>query len=236
PHWRFIICLSAPSILIFWPQPYFADYKPHWSGPAYLFLVMGAGQIWASGVTIFFRQILRPLSRWLTVGLLIFLVPINLFFYTSFIYPWLPKAYRALNPGKEWNTTWDLTNEFHGWKEVGEFVNRRQREIHASEGVRPFIAALRYETTAQTWWGTGQRTLQVSRDRSHYSVLQKKKEALENVKGLNALVLTTEKYPENPMDRAIFSSCEPEEFRHYRGDELSRIFTVWYCRDFQGVK
>lgn len=130
---------------------------------------------------------------------------------------------------------WDPSNEFHGWSELGEFVNRRQREIHAETGRRPFIAALRYETTAQTYWGTQQKTYQMAFTRSHYTVIQDITHDMDNLKGLDALVITTEKYAADPSEWGRFEDCTPEELKTYRGSELSRTFTVWWCRDFQGI-
>lgn len=234
-EWRLLLCLALPSLLIFYPQPFFADYKPHWSGAAYLFLAIGAGALWSQGLEWGERRWIKPFSRLITWGTLIVLVPLNVFVYSTFAYPWLPKAARALKPASEWKTSYDLSNEFHGWKELGDFVNRRQREIHGETGQRPFIAALRYETTAQTWWGTGQKTYHMSFTRSHYTVMQNLLGEMELLKGRDALVVTTEKYPAQPIEWGKFKSCSPEEFRVYRRDELARVFTMWWCRDFQGI-
>lgn len=233
--WRFILSLSLPSILVFYPQPLFADYKPHWSGPAYLFLVMGAGALWSQGLTWRYKNWIKPLSPKIKWAFILFLVPFNILIYSPFVYPFWPKVYRYFQPSQEWNIRWDLSNEFHGWEELGQYINRRQREIHAETGRKPFIAALRYETTAQTYWGTKQKTYSLNLSKSHYTVVHRHRKEWEQNYGLDALVVTTEKYSSDPMVFAKFDSCTPEEFRTYRKDELSRIFTVWYCKNFQGV-
>lgn len=235
PRWRFIFSLAIPSIALFGIQPFFADYKPHWSGPAYLILALGAGGLWSEGLASSDRQWIRPRSKVWTVGILATLLPLNLLVYSLFAGPWLPKVFRFFKPHQEWSTMWDPSNEFHGWSELGEFVNRRQREIHAETGRRPFIAALRYETTAQTYWGTQQKTYQMAFTRSHYTVIQDITHDMDNLKGLDALVITTEKYAADPSEWGRFEDCTPEELKTYRGSELSRTFTVWWCRDFQGI-
>lgn len=234
-RWRFLLCLTLPSLLIFFPQPFFADYKPHWTGPAYLLLAMGAAGLWSAGWQWREEPWLAPRNRWLTWGVVGVILPVNLLVYSAFASPWLPKMHRWLHPQQEWKTTWDFSNEFFGWEELGEFVNRRQREIHAQTGHRPFIAALRYETTAQTFWGTKQKTYQIAKTRSHYTVTQSQTHDLEHLFGQDALVVTTEKYPAAPSEWGRFDACTPEDLKTQRGGEPSRHFVVWWCRNFQEV-
>lgn len=235
-NWKFILCLSLPSLFIFYPQPLWADYKPHWSGPAYLILMMGAVATYISGLNFGPFKLIKARSKILRFSLIGFLVFFNLVIYPSFAHPILPKLYRILNPHQEWKSTWDLSNEFFGWKELGQFVNEKQRLVHAESGHRPFLAALRYETTAQSIWGTGQKVYSLSKARSHYTVMQSFHHELETLIGQDSLVVTTEKYPGDPSNWAHFDDCKAEIFRTYRSDELSREFTVWYCRNFKGLK
>jgi hypothetical protein len=223
---RFLFCMAFPSLFIFYPQPLWADYKPHWPGAAHLFLLMGACFLVLQSVR--FRKALL-------IGILAFYIPMNLLTYTPFLGPWMPAVYAALKFEKPWNSKWDLSNEFVGWREVGEKVNEMQKNYHRDRGVKPFIAALRYETTAQTWWGTGQQTFMLNTVRSHYTVVQKKRELFEGLKTLPALVITTEKYPSNPMSYARWNTCEPFEYKVYRGATVARIFTIWTCENFQGL-
>jgi hypothetical protein len=234
-RWRWLFCMTLPSILIFYPQPLWAEYKPHWSGPAFLLLAMGAGALWSEGLQTDKKNWIRPFSRKITWGILAFIIPLNLILYAPFAYPWMPKVYRALKIQAPWEPKWDLSNEFDGWPALGDYVNRRQREIHAESGKRPFIASNRYETTAQTYLATKQRTFMLSTTKSHYTVTQTTQE-MADLKGLTALFVTTDKYVTNPNEWARFAECKPEEFKTYRADEVSRMFTVWVCTDFQGIK
>ncbi len=235
PRWRFLFALTIPSFLIFYAQPFFADYKPHWTGPASLLISLGAGGLWSQGFSFHERQWFQGRSVPWTKGILAFLIPINLLVYSTFVYPWVPKAFRLFNPDKTWQTTWDFSNEFTGWIEMGNYVLRRQREIHAETGKRPFIAALRYETTAQTYWGTKQKTYMLSDTRSHYTVTQNLTHDLQNLRGFDALVVTTEKYRADPKGWAHFDGCTPEVLQTRRADEVARTFTIWWCRNFQGL-
>lgn len=234
-RWRFVFALAAPSIFLFYPHPYFSDYKPHWSGPACLFIIMATGYLYSQGLIWKERIVLKPRSDWIRNGLLVFLIPINLMIYTPFLYPWMPKAFAVLQPGKEWKTTYDLSNEFYGWEDLGTYVNRRQREIHAELGRKPFLASHRYETTAQTTWGTKQKVYMLNTTVSQYTVMQTEAE-INSLKGMDALFVVSEKYKVDPFKYAEFESCEPEEFKTYRHGIHARTFTVFFCKNFIRIK
>lgn len=233
-RWRFLLCLTLPSIAVFYPQPFFADYKPHWSGAAYTLLLAGCGYIWSQGLFWGQRQIVKKRSKVFTWGILAFFVPLALISYTPFAYPWFSKAYALVSPQGEWKTTYDFSNEFTGWEELGDYVNRRQRELHAESGHRPFIAALRYETTAQTTWGTRQKVYMLNTTVSHYTVRQTPEE-IKNLEGQDALVVTTEKYNADMKRYAEFDSCAKEELKTYRYGIHARTFNIYYCKGFRKI-
>lgn len=234
-RWRLLFCLSVPSLAIFYFQPFWADFKPHWAGAACTLLLMGAGGLWSQGLQWGDRQIFKARSKVYTRGILGFMVPLAIIAYTPFFYPWVPKAYHLINPKGEWQSTWDFSNEFYGWDELGDFVNRRQREIHAETGHRPFIASHRYETTAQTTWGTKQKVYMLSTTRSQYTVMQTPEE-MNAMKGEDALFVTTEKYQADPVEWAKWDSCSHENLSTFRHGERARHFIVYYCKNFQGIK
>jgi hypothetical protein len=233
-QWRFIVSLALPSIVMFYPQPLWADYKPHWPGAAHMILLMGV-----SGLLVQWRQEKPKLAKTLIIGILAFYIPMNLFTYTPFLGPWLPRVARAFNPEVKWNTQWDLSNEFFGWEELGAKLNEMQKNYHRDTGLRPFLSALRYETTAQTYWGSKQKTYMLSSPKSHYTVVQKHRQTLKGFLGQPALIVTTDKYPADPRNYARWDSCESTIFETYRSffwqPELSRTFTIWTCTNFQGL-
>jgi dolichol-phosphate mannosyltransferase len=233
-RWRFLFALALPSIAIFYPQPLWAEYKPHWSGAAFTLLLIGAGGIWSRGLTWGHKLIIKPKSKVYTYGILGFFVPLALLTYTPFAYPWIPKVYKVVAPNSEWKTMYDPSNEFSGWLELGRFVNRRQREIHAEFGTRPFIACHRYETTAQTTWGTKQKVYMLSTTISQYTTMQSPEE-MEALKGQDAIFVSTEKYQADPMEWAKWDGCTKEELKTFRQGVHARTFNVYYCKNFQGI-
>lgn len=233
-RWRFLFCLTLPSLAMFYPQPLFADYKPHWSGAACTLLLMGAGCIWSQGLSWGSRQLVKARSKVFTWGILGFFIPLAFLSYAPFVYPWVPTAFHFFAPKKEWQTTYDFSNEFTGWEELGDFVNRRQREIHAESGHKPFLAALRYETTAQTTWGTKQKIYMLNSTISNYTVMQSVEE-MKSLEGQDAIVVTTEKYDHDPLKYATFDTCTKEDLKTYRHGVHARTFHVYLCKNFQGI-
>lgn len=234
-RWRLLFCLSIPSFLVFYPQPFFADFKPHWMGPAYLILLFGVGALWSQGWRWGERQLIRPHSRkmlWSCAG---FLIPMNILIYTPAFYPWVPKVVRAVSPDAKWELKNDVSNELFGWPEAGEQALKLQSEIEAKTGRKPFMAGHRYELTAQIWKATMQRTFMLSKTVSHYTVTTTPQE-IESLRGKDAVMISTDKYPLDPHEYAKFDSCENREFKFYRADELSRIFVLHWCKNFQGIK
>ncbi len=231
-RFRLLVGLALPSLLLFYLQPLWADYKPHWSGPACLFLTMIGGYFLSpTGPDTWVKR----QRSWLLKGIAGFLVFLNLTLYSPFLYPFVPKVARAMSSEDKWKPTYDLSNEFFGWKALGNYLHKRTREIHVAEGRPPFLSSYRYETTAQTYWGTKEKTFQLSRDRSHYSVIQSPVE-MTALLGRNTLFVTSEKYSADPMGLAVFDNCTPETFEYFRADELARVFTVYYCENFQGIR
>jgi 4-amino-4-deoxy-L-arabinose transferase-like glycosyltransferase len=234
-RWRFLFCLSIPSFLIFYPQPLWADFKPHWMGPAYFILVLGVGGLWSQGWKWGTRVLIRPHSRKMLWSIAAFLIPMNFLIYAPAFYPWVPKVARALAPDKKWDLKNDVSNELFGWPEAGLEVLKLQTEVEQKTGQKPFLAGHRYEMTAQTWKATMQRTYMLSRTRSHYTVTTAESE-YDSLKGRDAILVGNDKYEVNPQEFAQFDSCEQREFKFYRADELSRIFTLHWCKNFQGIK
>lgn len=224
---RFLIAMALPSLIIFYPQPYFAEHKPHWSGAAIMTLLILAASFFTS-----FTE--KKKKIWITAFAII-LIPLNLLVYTPFLGPWIPKAYRLITQKQDFNPRWDLTNEFYGWEELGKYVAQKKIELETQTQNSYFLAAHRYENTAQLTWGAKLPVIMLSSTVSHYTVKQKSKGLIEALKGSNTLFVESEKYRANPMEWAKFDSCESEKFETFRGIEKAREFTIWNCKNFQGI-
>jgi len=233
-RWKFVLSLAAPPICVFYTQALFSDFKPHWSGGAYLILCLAAGFLWSEGLRWKSQQFLKPFSRIVTIGILAILIPLNLLIYTPFVYPWFPKAYGLFKNPATWNSEWDVTNEFFGWEEVGAHLNALQSKLNHETGRKPFLAAHRYETTAQAYWGTQQKVITLNRTRSHYTITTSQQD-LDHLRGQDALLVHSEKYPVDPHAWIRWDSCTQERFPTYRHGIAARMFTIYYCKNFQGI-
>ncbi len=231
--YRFVFCLSLPMLAIFYIQPFFAQFKPHWCGAAHLILAMAAGQLWAEGWA---KLKIKPMSRKVVYGVLGFIIPLNLIAYVPIYTPIVPKIYRFFNPQSEWNPLWDFSNELHGWDEFGQWALSKKEEVSLTEGQEPILASYRYELVSRFWYHTQERAWALSRETSHFKVWQAGTEA-EDLKGRTVLFMASDKYSDPPQDYIDFESCdEAEILRTYRGHHHSRTFYLWKCHGFKGIK
>ena len=228
-RWRFLFCLSIPSLALFYYQPLMSAYKPHWSGPAYMVLLFGACAIFLQGLPW-----LRPRSRVAAIICSSFLVLFGLL-YIPLLSPVIPRLYStfAADPTK-WNPTWDFSNEFFGWRELGSHLHKMQEDLWVRDGQKPMLGAQRYELISQLAWGTQDQVWQLTdeKDQFHFNQPLEEKQKLF---GQSFLVVNNDKYPRDPMETTRFASCEKSEFPFYRGEILARTFYIYYCRDLQHI-
>ncbi|MGE3757269.1 MAG: ArnT family glycosyltransferase [Pseudobdellovibrionaceae bacterium] len=233
--WRFIFCLSVCCFLIFYPQPIFADYKPHWSGPAYWIVCLGIGAFWSEGVHWGNRVLMKPGSKLVMWIALFFIILMTIVSYVPFVGPIIPAIYQKLSPNIEWKPKYDFSNEFFGWKEFGEWTLQTQMEIQERSGEEILLGATRYEITSQVWYATKQKVWMFNKVRSHFTVSQKP-DQLEALKGKRFLVAANDKYEIDPRQYAHFDSCEQKKMDYYRGEILARTFYLYDCKNFQGIR
>jgi dolichol-phosphate mannosyltransferase len=229
-RWRFIFVLPAPALALFYYQPLMSAYKPHWSGPAYMILLFGAVKIFLDGIPGF----IPAKSKWIASFALVFMVPFQLL-YITLLTPVIPKIFAATAaPDQKWTPSWDFTNEFYGWPELGAHLKEVRDEITAKTGQTPLFAAQRYELIAQLTWGTQEKVWQLCRDRDQYLYEQSDADRLALV-GRDFLIVNNDKYPQDPREVAHFESCDKLEWPFYRGEILARTFYIYHCKNFQGL-
>ncbi len=242
-NWRLMATLPLPSLLIFYYQALFSAYKPHWSGPSYMILLPGAVFIYLNGL-----KSLKLKSRSRVLGLFVafFLVPLNML-YLPLFYPVVPKVFAATSSQpKSWQPTWDFSNEFFGWVEVGDYVLKKKSQLERETGRPVFLAAQRYELISQLTWGVTQSSpdskklwshkppvWDLSTETSQYLFDQPILQRLTN-KGSDFLIVNNDKYPRDPRELAKFDSCTKQEFPIYRQEILARTFFIYTCRNFAG--
>lgn len=69
---------------------------------------------------------------------------------------------------------------------------------------------------------------------SHYTVMQTAEE-MNNLRGQDAIFVSTEKYPADPKDWAHWEDCQKDELKTFRHGIHARTFFVYYCKNFQGI-
>jgi len=241
---RFIFLLPLPALALFYYQPLFSAYKPHWSGPAYMILLFGAVQIFLNGLQIQGKNWIKPKSKILFFLGTITLLPFQLLYVPLFA-PVIPKLHRALAPAEQpWVPKWDFSNEFYGWKEVGARIkNFREEALQLTPletKKKIHFAAQRYELISQLTWGTKEKVWQLCNERDQFKYDQPDIEK-EKLYGDDFIIVNNDKYERDPLEIVKFDSCTKTEFPFYRtssgGEEiLARTFYIYYCKNFQGIK
>lgn len=221
--WRLILCLVLPSLVMFYYQPFFAEYKPHWSGPAYLLLLILVSR-WLGTLRIQIRNILLGLIFMTYLG--------HVVVYTAIYDPLVARVHALM--GKEYVPVQDFTNEMHGWDELGEWVQGKLQK-NRQEGEKVFLASWRYELVARLWYHGGERSYNISREIDQFHFWQTA-DHMETLKGAKVLFLSTDKYNRDPMTFAFFQDCKREELKTYRKGFPSRTFFIDICTDFQGER
>lgn len=220
-RWRLILLVPLPALALFYYQPLMSAYKPHWSGPAYMIVFLGAVQL--------LTQSQRKIS-WLSVFL--FLAILNSI-YIPLLTPVIPTIAKHFVDPKDWQAKYDFSNEFYGWRELGKYVNSLQSEIKSKTGTDVFLGAQRYELISQLWWGSQQKVWQLTQESDQFFFDQPLAEK-EKLYGKTAIVVNNDKYLRDPMEVTKFDSCTKSDFPIYRGEVLARTFFVYVCTNFHG--
>lgn len=220
-RWRLLLLVPLPALALFYYQPLMSAYKPHWSGPAYMIVFLGA---------IYLLRI-RKIGIAISAFFLIILNSI----YIPLLTPIIPKAYAHFKDASTWEPKWDFSNEFHGWIEVGDHVKALQKKYAQETGTAPFFGAQRYELISQLWWGTKQKVWQMTQESDQF-FFDQPAEDKQKLIGQNFLIVNNDKYPRDPMEITQFDNCEKTDFPIYRGTTLARTFYVYYCKNFRGFK
>lgn len=239
-RFRFIFLLPLPALALFYYQPFFSAYKPHWSGPAYMILLFGAVKLFLSGLQIAGKIWLKPKSKFIITLGAITLLPFQLIYIPLFT-PIVPQIQKKLTPDQTWNPTWDFSNEFYGWEEIGQKMKEVREEYLATQPEKKIhFAGQRYELISQLTWGTKEKVWQLCNERDQFKYDQPDSEK-QKLFGDDFIVVNNDKYPRDPMELVKFDSCTKSEFPFYRksfsGETvLSRTFYIYICKNFQGVK
>lgn len=249
---RLIAGLALPSLVLFYQQPLFAAYKPHWSGPSYLILLLGACHLFISGFGVF-----KPRSLWLAIPVGIFLFLLQ-FLYLPLVTPLISKIGSRQS---SWDLKNDFSSEFYGWVEAARAAKKWQDELGGPEKV--YLGAQRYELISQLTWGlaraqelAGERVIfnkkaplvwAVSNETNQFFFDQ-----LPNREVLwdkDFIIVNNNKYHRDPRDFAQFKNCAERSLPIYRepwtgkaflepspNRVLSRIFYLWHCSNLAKIE
>lgn len=224
-RFRFAVCFSLPTILVFSTQSLVTQFKPHWPAPGYLPLLLVSGYLWTT---------MEKRKNLLTGVVLAFLIPLSVVFYIGCVYPVIPKLHRVFSPHVPWNPRFDPTNDMYGQEELRKTIEALQENEVAQGKEKPFLVGHRYQISSGIAFATKQKVYSLSSGTEHYDYIQTPQE-LEKLKGKSAIIVGDNKYGEKAHEGDLFASCEKKEsLPIYRADELSRQFDIWLCTNYSG--
>ncbi|MGK5085433.1 hypothetical protein WDW37_19265 [Bdellovibrionota bacterium FG-1] len=136
----FALAWAAPGMVVFFSQPLWSDFKPHWALIAWWPLILAMA--WSSGVEHRFRRLVRwQVGYGVTLGALVFL---------SCHLPVMAWVVNRVTD-KPMDPRMDVTNDLYGWAELPGFI---AAQGGAEEAKWP-ILGVRYQTAAQAAFAQG---------------------------------------------------------------------------------
>ncbi len=249
-RYRLIWCLAAPALLLFYYQPLFAAYKPHWSGPSYLILFLAALALFFEGFWKF-----RPRSMWIAIPVSFFLILMSFLFLPLFT-PIITRVASAKVPSFE--PKYDYSNEFYGWVVAA----KKAEELQKIWGAQ-LLGAQRYELVSQLTWAVtrnhelrGEKTVFDVANPVVWSLANESNQFFydqvshrDKIWGKSAVIVNNDKYPRDPRDFADFESCEKVDLPVYRrawsphvltepGPDgvHARTFYIWHCKNLRALR
>lgn len=235
-RWRFLALVSLPPLGIFTAQALFAEFKPHWPAPAYPALFIGVACLWEETRNwIGWKKVFRLA----TVALVLFFIAfVNIVFHVAAVWPVVPKIARAVAPDQKWDPKFDPTNDLFGWDAVAERIENLRAERKTAGKEDFFVSSSRYQLVAQLAFAlraNDEVVLRVSPNRDHYTFTQG--EEVQKRIGKDSIFVTDHRFERDPRTDNVFESCtEIEPVQVYRGEELARLFHVWSCVGFRGLR
>lgn len=233
---RLLLCLALPLILIIWLMSLFRDTLPHWSGPAYVPLIMLAAFHIADQKLISFRRF----NRWkkashMAIGVLIVGLVLGVV---------IVKYYPGSMGNKNWNNLGDgdATLDMYGWKEAAiEFESLFRKNKEQGITTTSFIISNKWFPGAHIDnymvqpMGLNFVALGDMADIHTYAWLNEYRKKLQP--GDDAYFVTVSNYWKDPAEvySTRFGHIEkPITYLQYRGGKPARVFFFYLLRNYKG--
>ena len=138
---RFLFLYGAiwilPPFIVFCIQPLFSDFKIHW-----------AFVVWWPTVLVMAALSVDPrLWKWIRLQVVLGLSLSSLIFICCH-YPVIRLVYSSVFPQKNWESKWDVTNDFYGWSELAQWM-----KVHLPQEDQSLsVVGSRYQTASQAYF------------------------------------------------------------------------------------
>lgn len=219
-HWqavpsRWLLIFAGPPLLVFFLQPFFADFRLHWAAPAYLPLLVIALSAhrpnWAERL------------NWIYLGF------INLAFLFVCAYPVLPVLNARLHIFEPWKPSYDFSNDFYGWRDAGPWVDQILARTTMTTGQTPYLLTSRYQLAGNLSYYSGVNTSVIGPHAEAYRYFENSPEK-RNLENHRILFISDNRYTQGPEDVGHFKNCHSiDSLRVFRKGHFARSFRAWEC-------
>ncbi len=133
---NYFLIWFAPAAAVFFVQPFYADFKPHWALIAWWPLAIAMSALGRDGAGAQFRRWAKFQAGW-TIAL-------TCIVWSSLLFPWVTRLGVHFK-GKDFNPTLDIGNDMKAW---GGLAARWQTDLTEEERALP-VTGSRYQTASQ---------------------------------------------------------------------------------------
>jgi len=224
-RYALLVAFSAPTLILFYVICVWTnEAEPHWPAFGYLTAIVMMSSL---GLEILEKGLVRHARRakifyWSATAVagLTFAL-----FYVHVFHPILP-----IKP------KYDLVNELYGWDTTAAQIETLHKtRIVEETGAQGFLLARHWVMCSQMMFGVKDRIpVACFNDRRDQFDFWDKESGMM---GKDAIVVTDLRFKEEPDQLYKFDSVEKVAVLPLiRGGELKREFTLWVCRNYQGMK
>lgn len=209
---QWLACFCLPGLLIFYAQPWKAEFLLHWTAPIYLPVL--ASLDWTRGRAFKINYY--------------YLLFVNSAFLLLCSYPMMNTVHALIGIKEPFVPRNDFTNDFHGWSEAG----LRAKELYsqlAPGSNAPLVLTSRYQLAGQLAFYS-ELPVMAYGDRANAYRFFEASPYQKDYSGTATVFVSDNRYSEGPEHVPFLKNCSKvDSLETKREGFLSHSFNFWIC-------